>query len=73
MNRKTLAMVAGILGVLIMSLAGSAIARRTGFGNESWLMSAFALGILMLSQVQVVRLRQEIRDMEIRLAPRDDS
>jgi hypothetical protein len=68
MNLKALAVASGITGVVIAIFAGSAIARRAGFGAESWLMTAFALGILLLCLSPVLRLQQQVRDIERRLA-----
>ena len=67
MNLKALATLSVVVGVTIASFAGSAIARRAGFGAESWLVAAFALGILLLSQGPVLRLQQQLRDLEARL------
>ncbi len=72
MKLKTMSTMSAIVGVTIISFVGSAIARRTGLGGEGWLMMVFALGIVVLSQAQVFHLRQEMRDLEIRSAPRDD-
>lgn len=65
---KVLGTVSAIIGVLMASFAGNAIARQSGFGAESWLMAAFALGILLLSQGPVLLLQQELRDLKARLA-----
>lgn len=68
MNLKAVGTMCAIVGVVIASFAGTAIARHSGFGAESWLMAAFALGILLLSQGPVLRLQQEVRDLQARLA-----
>ena len=68
MNLKTLGNLSAFIGVFIASFTGSAIARHAGFDAESWLIAAFALGILLLSQAPVLRLRQEVRDLQMRLA-----
>ena len=68
MNLKTLGTLSAIVGVVIASFTGTAIARHAGFDAESWLMGAFALGILLLSQGPVLRLQQEVRDLQTRLA-----
>lgn len=68
MNLKVVGTAAAITGVTIASFAGNAIARQSGFGAEGWLMAAFALGILLLSQGPVLQLRQEVRDLSARLA-----
>lgn len=49
------------------------IARRAGFDAESWLMAAFALGILLASQGPVLRLQQEVRDLKARLLGGSDA
>ena len=68
MNLKTLATLSAVVGVIIAAFTGSAIARQAGFGGESWLLAAFALGILLLSQGPVLRLQQEVRDLKARLS-----
>ncbi len=70
MNLKTVGTLCAYVGVVIVPFAGTAIARRAGFDAESWLMEAFALGILLLSQGPVLRLQQEVRDLQAHLAGR---
>ncbi|ODU66903.1 MAG: hypothetical protein ABT16_00310 [Rhodanobacter sp. SCN 65-17] len=72
MNLKAVGTVVAIIGVIIASFAGNAIARQSGFEAEGWLMAAFALGILLLSQGPVLLLRQEIRDLRARLVHRGE-
>jgi hypothetical protein len=64
-NLKALATRSAVVGVTIAAFTGSAIARQAGF--ESWLIAAFALGILLLSQGPILRLQQEVRDLKARL------
>ena len=73
MNLKTVGTVFAVTGVVIASFAGNAIARQSGLGAESWLMAAFALGILLLSQGPVLQLRQELRDLNARMGSRSES
>jgi ABC-type glycerol-3-phosphate transport system permease component len=73
MNLKAVGTAVTIIGVIIASFAGNAIARQSGFGAEGWLMAAFALGTLLLSQGPVLQLRQEVRDLRARLADRGDA
>ncbi|MEO8461448.1 MAG: hypothetical protein ABI451_13030 [Dokdonella sp.] len=54
-------------GVLITGFTGNAIARRAGFGAESWLMSAFALGIILITAGTIRQLRQGVRELRERL------
>ena len=68
MNLRALAAASGIAGAAIAIFAGSAIARRAGFGTETWLMTAFALGIFLLCLSPVLRLQQQVRDIQNRLA-----
>ncbi|AND68794.1 hypothetical protein ATSB10_13400 [Dyella thiooxydans] len=73
MNLKAVATVVTIIGVVIASFAGNAIARQAGLGAEGWLVAAFALGILLLSQGPVLQLRQEVRDLKVRSADRGEA
>lgn len=73
MKLKHLSTLSGTVGILIAMFSGTAIARHAGFGSESWLMAAFALGILLLSQGPVLRLQQEVRDLQTRLAGGNDA
>ena len=73
MNLKTVGTLCAIVGVVIASFTGTAIARRAGFDAESWLMAAFALGIFLASQGPVLRLQQEVRDLQARLAGGSDA
>ena len=68
MNLKAVGTAVAIIGVVVASFAGNAIAQQSGFGAEGWLMAAFALGILLLSQGPVLQLRQEVHDLRARLA-----
>ena len=68
MNLKLLTILSVAVGILIAGFAGSAIARNAGFGAQSWLMLAFALGILIISQAPVFKLQQRVRDLERQLA-----
>jgi len=73
MNLKPVGSLCTIAGVAIASFAGTAIARRAGFDAASWLMAAFGLGMLLLVQGPVLRLQQDVRDLQARLAGRDDA
>ena len=73
MNLKNVGTLCAIVGVVIVPFTGAAIARRAGFDAESWLMEAFALGIVLLSQGPVLRLQQEVRDLQTRLAGGSDA
>ena len=73
MNLKVLATLSLVVGVVVASFSGSAIARQAGFGAESWLMLAFAFGILLLSQGPVLRLQQQVRDLRRQLAGGSDT
>jgi hypothetical protein len=73
MNLKVLATASWVVGLAIAIFAGTAIARRAGFGTESWLMAAFALGLVMLSHSPVLRLKQELRDIQERLRAGSDA
>ena len=68
MNFKVLAAIFGIVGVLLVAIAGNAVARQAGFGESGWLMLVFALGIVLLGQASILRLQQKVRYLEARLA-----
>lgn len=73
MNLKTVGSLCAVAGVIIASFAGSAIARRPGFDAASWLVAAFGLGIVLLSQGPVLRLQHEVRELQARLGDRQDA
>ncbi|MCP1375634.1 hypothetical protein [Dyella lutea] len=73
MNLKAVGTAIAIIGVIVASFAGNAIARQSGFGDEGWLMAAFAFGILLLSQGPVLQLRQEVRELRAHLADRGEA
>ena len=66
MNSTTFSTVAVLIGVSMMTYAGNAIARLSGFGDHGWLFGIFALGILLLSQIQVAILRRKLQGLERR-------
>ncbi|AND68078.1 hypothetical protein ATSB10_06240 [Dyella thiooxydans] len=68
MNMKALGGLSAIVGVVIASFSGSAIARHTGLGAEGWLLAAFALGIVLLGQGSVLRLQEQVQELQARLA-----
>ena len=68
MNLKSLATLVACIGVAIAAPAGTLIANRAGFGGESWLMAAFAFGIVLLGLGPVLRLQQDVRDLQARVA-----
>ena len=72
MNLKAVGTGFAVTGVVVASFAGNAIARQSGLGADSWLMAAFALGILLLGQGPVLQLRQEVRDLRASLADRGE-
>lgn len=72
MNLKAVGTAVAVIGVIVASFAGNAIARQSGLGAEGWLVAAFALGILLLSQGPVLQLRQEVRDLRARLVDRGE-
>ena len=72
MNLKAVGTAVAVIGVIVASFAGNAIARQSGLGAEGWLVAAFALGILLLSQGPVLQLRQEVRDLRARLVHRGE-
>ena len=61
------------VGVVIAAFAGSAIARSSGFGSQGWLMAAFALGILLMAQGPVLRLQQQVRELQKRVSGGNDA
>ena len=67
MNSTISSTVVVFIGVSMMGYAGNAIARLSGFGDHGWLLGIFALGILLLSQIQVGSLRRKFQDLERRL------
>jgi hypothetical protein len=71
MNRKGLSTLAVVVGVVIIVSFGAAIARRSGFGAETWLMTAFALGIILVCQGPVIKLQQQVREIEIKMGGGD--
>jgi hypothetical protein len=71
MSLKMLATLSAVVGVLVAAFAGSAIARYAGFGAQSWLMLAFAFGILLLGQSPVLRLRQQVLDLQRQISSSD--
>ena len=68
MNSTISSLVAVFIGVSMMTYAGNAIARLSGFGDHGWLFGIFALGILLLSQIQAGSLRRKLQDLERRLS-----
>jgi hypothetical protein len=70
MNLKSVGSLCAVAGVIIASFAGGAIARRSGFDAASWLLAAFGLGIVLLSQGPVLRLQHEICELRARLDDR---
>ena len=72
MNLKAVGTAVAVIGVIVASFAGNAIARQSGLGAEGWLVAAFALGILLLSQGPVLQLRQEVRALRARLVDRGE-
>jgi hypothetical protein len=67
MNMKILSTISVVVGVVVVAFSGSAIARHAGFGDSSWMMLAFVVGILLVSQGPVFKLEQQVRDLQQRL------
>ncbi len=67
MNLRVLSTLTVIAGVTIAAFAGAAISRRAGFFDSSWLMLAFAFGVLLVSQGPVLKLEQKVRDLQRKL------
>lgn len=67
MNLRTLSVAAAVIGVTVTAFAGSAIAASAGFADESWLMLAFAVGVLLLSQAPLLKLRHDVHDLKAQL------
>jgi hypothetical protein len=65
-SAKFLALLYLVIGLSISIFAANALARSTGYATEGWLISAFGLGILLLSQVSVVRLQHEVNELRAR-------
>jgi len=55
------------VGVLMMAVSATAIARMAGLSAHGWLMMSFGVGVLILSQIQVRNLRRELQELERRL------
>lgn len=66
MNPRNIGKVVSTTGTVIFLFAGSAIANLTGLGSKSWLMVVFGLGIFLSSQGQIMRLRQQIHEIQSR-------
>jgi phosphate/sulfate permease len=66
MNPRSIGVAVSTTGVVISAIAGSVVARRGGFGDQSWLMGAFALGIIMAIEGRIIRLRQQIHEIQSR-------
>ena len=68
MNLKVLSTLFVVAGVVIAAFSGSAISRTAGFGDRGWLMFAFGFGILLMSQGPVLKLQQQVRELQRKLA-----
>ena len=66
-NLKTLSTLSVVVGIVIVAFSGSEIARNAGFGDSSWLMLAFVVGVLLMSQGPVLKLEQRVRDLQKQL------
>jgi hypothetical protein len=70
MNLQILSRLSVVAGIIIVAFAGSAISRHAGIGDRGWLMLAFGFGILLMSQGPVLKLQQQVRDLQRQLAAR---
>lgn len=70
MNLKFFSTLSVVFGVVIAAFAGSAISHHAGFGDQGWLMLAFGFGILLMSQGPVLKLQQQVRELQQQLAER---
>ena len=73
MSSSSLSTAAFFIGLIVASFSGSAIARHAGFGDESWLMGVFALGILLISQGPIADMRRKIAELERKIAAADQN
>jgi len=70
MNLKVLSTLFVVSGVVIAAFAGSAISQYAGFSDRGWLVLAFGFGILLMSQGPVLKLQQQVRELQQQLAGR---
>ena len=70
MNLQVLSRLSVVAGIIIVAFAGSAISQHAGIGDRGWLMLAFGFGILLMSQGPVLKLQQQVRDLQRQLAAR---
>jgi hypothetical protein len=63
-----------VVGVLLMAGCGSILGRKLGLqGIDQALMAGFAVGVILLAQTPVIRLRQQLAKLENLLAAKSET